>query len=177
MPTSRFLEGCLMRHFTAYPTIGLKQFPVFPIKHRMANNKKTMTIIPSLRFNLKEKQHQVSEIMFHYGSLENKQQDRIFKMSFSAKVEGVPMAAREVGCTLPLSGCFQILRENGNAPMASYMEKVLDSIGEVEMKEVAMLQTLSAEGFQFDAFIEGVVFSVDFHFEDLVLEEGEVWEG
>jgi hypothetical protein len=143
----------------------------------MAINKEPKTVISSYSFNLKDKPHHVSEITFHYGSLEDQEKDRIFKMTVSVKVEEVPKAVGHIKCTLPLDGCFEILREQGHAPMAAYMEKVLDSIGDVEMKEVEMLQVLAEEGFQFDAFIEGVIFSINFHFENVPLEEGEVWEG
>ncbi len=143
----------------------------------MAKNKKTKTIIPSLSFNLKNKPHQVSEITLHYGSLEDQEKDQVLKMTFSVEVEDVPQAVSHIKCTFPFHACFEVLKERGHAPMAAYMEKVLDDIGDVEMKEVEMLQVLSEEGFQFDAFIEGVIFSMDFHFENVPLEEGEDWGG
>jgi hypothetical protein len=142
----------------------------------MANNKKIKTVIPSLSFNLKDKPHQVSEITLHYGSLEDHKKDQVLKMTFSVKVEDVPQAVSHIKCTFPLHACFEVLKEQGHAPMAAYMEKVLHDIGDVEMKEVEMLRVLSEEGFQFDAFIEGVIFSLKFQFVDVVLEEGEEWE-
>jgi hypothetical protein len=159
------------------PAANLKLFSASPIQQGMANNKKTKTVIPSLSFNLKDKPHQVSEITLHYGSLEDQKKDRVLKMTFSVEVEDVPKAVSHIKCTYPLHSCFEMLKKQGHAPMVAYMEKVLDDIGDVEMKEVEMLRVLSEEGFQFDAFIEGVIFSVDFYFENVQLEEGEEWEG
>jgi hypothetical protein len=139
----------------------------------MATKKKKKKILPEFSFRLNEKPHKVSTIDFHYGSQDASEKDRVFKMSFSVEVEGVPKAIRRTKYTYDFSACLEVLREQGNAPMANYITKVIDSLGDEEMKEIEAFKVLVAEGFQLDKFIEGVIFSVVITFENIPLEPDE----
>ncbi len=141
----------------------------------MKESNKNKETLPEYSFTLKEKPHKVSTIQFHYGSPDAQEKDRIFKMSFSVEVEQVPKSLQNFHVTIPLSSCFDVLKTNNNAPMAAYMEKILDDLGDMEMKEIEMMKVLNSEGFHFSEFIEGVIFSMRFNFENVALEEGDVW--
>lgn len=132
-------------------------------------------IVKEVSVSLRDKPHEVSTINFHYGTPDAEEKDNIFKMSFSAVVQEVPKSIQNFKCSFNFTACLEILKTNGNAPMAAYIEKVLEDIGDIEMKEIEMMRVLVEEGFQFDKFIEGVIFKVNFCFENVPLEEGEEW--
>lgn len=125
---------------------------------------------------LKDTPHEVSTINFHYSTPDAEEKDNIFKMSFSAIVQEVPKSIHHFKCSFNFTACLQVLKTNGNAPMAAYIEKVLEDIGDIEMKEIEMMKVLVEKGFQFDKFIEGVIFSVRICFQNVELEEGEEWD-
>jgi hypothetical protein len=144
----------------------------------MAIKKKKKKILPELDILLQDKLHKVSTISFHYGNHEKTEQDDVFKMSFYVEIEEVPKSVGHMHLSFSFRTCLQVLRTNGNAPMADYIQRVMDDLGDVECLEYETFQALLEEGFQFDKFIEGVIFSVAINCTNVVLEpeeEGVDW--
>ncbi len=116
--------------------------------------------------------HKVTEVKLHYGNWDASEQDRIFKMSFGFNL---PKVEQTFLVQIPFASCLDILKNNNNGPMASYIEKVLDSIDEdVEMREIEMINVLNEEDFKFDDLVEGILFSINIEMENIPVEDSVV---
>lgn len=113
--------------------------------------------------------HKVTEVKLHYGNWDASEKDTIFKMSFGFNL---PNVEKTFQVQIPFASCLDILKNNNNGPMASYIEKVLDSIDEdVQMREFELMKVLNAEEFNFDDLVEGVLFNINIEMENIPVED------